>query len=140
MGLRKIKNILIILITALLLSAVSLAIIGNVGKKENDNSSAASAIYSIYNFNDFKQFRDSVNGGNNYDNKTINLYANINMNNESWDPIGSSQHRFAGTFNGNNNTIYNYAGGGGVFGMIVTDATIKNLTVIANNAGAGIVH
>ena len=33
MGLKKIKNILIILITALLLSAVSLAIIGNVGKK-----------------------------------------------------------------------------------------------------------
>ena len=143
MGLRKIKNILIILITALLLSAVSLAIIGNIGKKVNDNSSAASKIYSIYDLDDLKQFRDSCTRDNMYYiRETVNLYADIDMGNESWGPI----NYFCGTFNGNGHTIYNYAGSGGIFGTFgynpsysgTIGSTLKNLNVIANNAAQGI--
>ena len=144
MGLRKIKNILIILIAALLLSAVSLAIIGNIGKRENDNSSAASKIYSIYDLDDLKQLRDSCTRDNSYyRGETVNLYADIDMGNESWEPI----NYFCGTFNGKGHTIYNYAGSGGIFGTFgynpssggTTGSTLKNLNVIANNAAQGIV-
>ena len=141
MGLRKIKNTLIILITALLLSAVSLAIIGNVGKKENDNSSAANIITAIYDFDDLKAFRDSVNMSfpNDYLGVKVYLYADINMNNESWNPIGTgSGFGFQGYFYGNGHTIYNYAGQYGIF--VNAAYGIYDLNVIANNAGQGIVN
>ena len=136
MGLKKIKNILIILITALLLSAVSLAIIGNVGKKENDNSSAASAIYSIYDFDDLKQFRQSIIDGNNYDNRVVNLYADIDMSAGSWDFELSGV--FYGTFNGNNHCLYNFSGSSPIF-YWVHEGVVRDLSLYANNSSAGLI-
>ena len=136
MGLKKIKNILIILIAALLLSTVSLAIIGNVGERENDNPSAADAITAIYDFNDLKQFRDSVNEGRTYKGTTVYLYSDINMLNQSWTAI---KNNFRGTFDGRGNTIYNFAGQDGLFSTLYENSTVKNLNVVANGAGQGIV-
>ena len=61
-------------------------------------------ILEINNLNDLKAFRDSVNAGNKYSNKTVNLNADIDLNGETWTPIAS----FAGTFDGNNYTISNF--------------------------------
>lgn len=83
------------------------------------------SLYHIANLAGLKEFRDSVNGGNTYAGKTVQLDAGIdlsedvdgNNNQISWVPIGnnaagnpekdSSGIRFDGSFNGNNYTIRN---------------------------------
>ena len=142
MGLRKIKNILIILVAALLLSAVSLVIIGNVGNEEKTSLSAVDTITDIYSLNDLKTFRDSVDAGVNYWNSTIYLHDDIDMLNINWDGIGyyddaflGSDHKlFAGTFDGQGHTLYNYTGDSGIFSY--NSGVIKNLNVITSSSGA----
>lgn len=74
-----------------------------------------------------KLFRDMVNAGDSFENKTITLSADIDLEGEEWTPIGDTHyriydptkdycrreqdpkdeafHRFAGTFDGNGHTI-----------------------------------
>lgn len=53
-------------------------------------------------------FRDKVNGGNNYEGKTVALSADIDLSGETWDkPIGIYGKTFKGTFDGRGYTISN---------------------------------
>lgn len=54
-------------------------------------------------------FAKMVNSGNSFSGKTVELKADINLENKSWTPIGSAYlaHGFCGNFEGNNKTIKN---------------------------------
>ena len=98
-----------------------------------------------------ESFRDSVNSGNSYQGKNIELLNDINLNGSAdnqWIPIGNSSKVFAGTFDGKGNVIENiyidttnpYQG---FFGYIEGGA-IKNLginsgTLKVGNRSGGIV-
>ena len=71
-------------------------------------------------------------GTTDFDGKTIRLTADIDLNNQVWTPIGTSQKKFAGTFDGDGHTInglyINKASTyQGLFGCITKDAVIRNL-------------
>ena len=64
--------------------------------------------------------------------KNIVLAEDIDLNNEYWTPIGTSDNLFSGTLDGNGKTIYNLATGGDNAALIAyadQGATIKNLTL-----------
>ena len=101
--------------------------------------------FSIDSFYDLKMFAAAVNDGYTFENKTITLADDFDMGtidyvglpNALKAPIGTSGHRFMGTFDGNNKTIrldFNPAEGraakgyAGLFSR-VSDATIRNITV-----------
>lgn len=71
-----------------------------------------SSTYYIANDVELGKFRDWVNGINgktatDFAGKTIQLTDNINLKNEEWTPIGTSEHPFSGIFDGDNKTISN---------------------------------
>lgn len=97
-------------------------------------TASAEDITTIYGVADLEAFRDSVNGGNTYEGKTVTLNANLDLSGKNWTPIGdSSSHVFKGTFDGGFHTIYNltinttdrYCG---LFGKL-QNAEIKNLGI-----------
>ncbi len=64
---------------------------------------------------------------------TVKLECDIDLNGKEWTPIGNSDNKFKGTFDGNNQTIKNLVitsgkSNVGLFGF-TTDGEIKNLTV-----------
>ena len=65
--------------------------------------------------------------------KTVTLSTDINLNTQTWTPIGSGgvvTYLFLGTFDGNSKTISNlYSTGGGLFGSIGEGGVIKNVTL-----------
>ena len=101
--------------------------------------------YLVEDIDDLKVLREEVNQGNSYDGKYIKLTADIDLANEPWTPIGTSNKTFCGMFDGDNHTISNlkidwsknYVSGGnnqnyaGLFGYMKggNDAGIKNLTI-----------
>ena len=63
---------------------------------------------TIMDVEELKHFRDNVNNGNTYSGETVYLGAVIDLNNESWTPIGPNAddtNKFKGIFDGNNHTI-----------------------------------
>ncbi len=122
----------------------------NIPSLENGSGTETDP-YIINNADDLKAFRDSVNFGNNYAGKFVKLAADIDLQNEIWDPIGKGNNgniTFKGTFDGNGKTISNYRStytliaesnntnyekiytyfGSALFGRI-NSAIIKNLSV-----------
>ena len=96
--------------------------------------------FIINNIDDLKYFRASVNAGEAKYNAArvyVALAADIDLNNEAWEPIGTSSVPFKGVFDGKNHTISNLNIDGGrtsnigFFGYTV-DGEVKNLTI--NNA------
>ena len=96
--------------------------------------------YLINRIEDLAWFRDDVNAGNNYSRKFVKLAADINLNNEEWEPIGYMGKSFVGNFDGGNFTISNLKvakaltnasanNGVGLFGRVDSPATIKDLTI-----------
>ena len=92
--------------------------------------------YEIATAEQLKAFRDSVNLGNSYNGKFIQLTSSIDLADEAWVPIGAaSDTAFRGTFDGNSQTISNVVitdddmENAGLFGVLNTPGTIKNLTV-----------
>lgn len=82
-----------------------------------------------------KAFATAVNGGNKYSGLTVNLYADIDLNNTAWTPIrsnaGGDSEGF--TFKGNGHTVSNLKieteeKAVGFFGN-ATNAKISNLTI-----------
>ena len=69
--------------------------------------------YKINNLEDLILFQITVNAGNDYAGKYVVLYADIDLTDIVWTPIGSSNYdktpanakKFAGIFDGNNHTI-----------------------------------
>lgn len=94
--------------------------------------------YYIKNKEDIETFRKTVNEGTTYLGKTVKVVNNINIEgsttNRNWEPIGTAESAFQGTFDGNNYEIQNLynkettADYQGLFGSIV-NATIKNVKV-----------
>ena len=88
--------------------------------------------YIINNVEQFKEFRDSVNNGTTYEGKYIKLDANIDLEGEVWEPIGTSKNEFKGNFDGGNKVISNLniqnplSIGVGLFGY-ASEGTIKNV-------------
>ncbi|MCH5221388.1 MAG: hypothetical protein J1F05_03540 [Muribaculaceae bacterium] len=69
-------------------------------------------------------------------NTVVKLTQDIDLGNESWDPIGGVNGDFNGTFDGGNHTIYNLKVAreglnyGGLFGSVTTaGGTIKNVKI-----------
>lgn len=74
-----------------------------------------------------------VNEGNSFEGKTVKLMANIGLNSKNWTPIGTSEKRFGGTFDGNGYKIsyltiseIDYAA---FIAYTSKNVTIKNLTL-----------
>ena len=94
-----------------------------------------SNVVEIYTLDQLKAFRTAVNGGNSFAGKTVKLMASIDLNNEDWMPIGNLSKPFAGTFDGNENTISNLSRNAtsssrmGLFGVVSGKGTVKNLTI-----------
>ena len=80
---------------------------------------------------------DVNNGTNNFSGQFVVLAADIDLANEPWTPIGNSENKFEGTFDGLDNTISNLVVNGGsksyqgLFGF-TQNGEIKNLKI--NNA------
>lgn len=93
--------------------------------------------YQIATADDLKAFRDKVNGGSTT--ACAVLTADITLDkNEKWTPIGTSQNKYTGTFDGGDHTIsginVNETGSNeaGLFGDVAQSNTlpvIKNLTI-----------
>lgn len=99
-------------------------------------------IPGIYNQKDLKDFRDAWNSNSGSSgiasgtyakwmdkSNTVNLYADIDLNNEEWTWIKTWQNV---TFNGNNHTLSNLSQTlGTAFGLFegIDNATVKNLTI-----------
>ncbi len=121
--------------------------------KSTSLSTDGSGAFLIQSAADLAYFADSVNGGNNYDKKTVKLTTDIRWNDvtnfaswtktttglNQWTRIGNNWSRvFAGTFDGQGHTVsgiyYVYttsSGGGdqahGFFGNLI--GTVKNLNL-----------
>ena len=99
------------------------------------SSTAANAIdqvdgvYQITNATDLVEFAAIVNGGENGANAV--LTADIDMTDVAWTPIGNSDNRFVGTFDGQFHTVNNlryesYDERIGIFGVVNGGCVIKN--------------
>lgn len=102
--------------------------------------------YQITNAEELAWFRDTVNSG------TTDIHArllhDIDLNNVSWVPIGTKEHPYTGTFDGNAYTIRNFRLGDhtkpdpisekGLFGRIGTGGTIQDLVVKVDYMGSAV--
>lgn len=105
----------------------------------------------IWNKQDMELFRDKVNEGRTFANRTVRIMDNIDLEGQEknqWNPIGTKEHPFKGTLEGNGHTIENMyltkadCKTSALFGEI-EEATIQNVSVTGTvetmNYGAGIV-
>ena len=102
--------------------------------------------YQITDAEELAWFRDTVNSG------TTDIHArllrDIDLNNVSWVPIGTKEHPYTGTFDGNAYTIRNFRLGDhtkpdpisekGLFGRIGTGGTIQDLVVKVDYMGSAV--
>ena len=98
---------------------------------------------TIDDVSELKHFRDKVNNGTTYTGEIITLGYDIDLNNETWIPIGPNadddSKKFLGTFDGNSKTIsdlkvdletgYTAAGFFGALGGTVKDLTIDHASI-----------
>lgn len=105
-------------------------------------------VYAVYDENSLRTFANNVNVNKvDYQNKTVVMLNDIDLNNSDWEPIGQTgRTEFKGVFDGRKHTIFNlnvdsYAQTGahyssGLFGWIEGHGSapivVKNLTI--NNA------
>ena len=98
--------------------------------------------YEIADLDQLKAFRDSVNGGESYRGKYIQLTADIDLENEEWEPIGGTDtgEAFSGTFDGDGHIISNLKitrglentaanNKVGLFGACANPAKVQNMTL-----------
>lgn len=89
----------------------------------------------IANETQLRALAEYVNKGNTCEGKEIILLNDIKLNsNEEWNPIGSEEKRFEGTFNGNNFSISGITyikrkDNTGFFKIVGEKAKVKNLTI-----------
>ena len=109
---------------------------------------AEAKLATIYDAEGLSKFAKEVNGGKSFAGETVVLAADIDLNSEEWTPIGTSEHIFKGTFDGQEHTIKNLVVNGGsesykgLFG-VTHDGEIKNLVVenakVSGRVGVGVV-
>lgn len=91
-------------------------------------------VYEVRGLAGLEKLRDNVNGGNAHEGCTILLAADIDMANVAWTPIGTQEHPFGGSFDGQGHTISNLAvavegNNAGLFGRTTGTNEIKNFTL-----------
>ena len=97
-------------------------------KPQQDNA------FVIETLHELEAFRDAVNAGNTFSGQTVVLSAGVDLNPtraiNNWEPIGTKDNPFKGTFDGGDYTISNLVVEGennvGLFGY-ADNATIKNV-------------
>ena len=116
----------------------------NVEDSPTEGDGTEQSPYQITNAEELKWFRDTVNSG------TTDIHArllhDIDLKNVSWEPIGTQEHPYTGTFDGNAYTIKNFRLGDytkpdeiskkGLFGRIGTGGTIQDLVVKVDHMGS----
>lgn len=117
-----------------------------------DNNDVSYGFTKIATPEQLKDFAADVNNGTDYSGKVVKLTADIDLAGEEWAPIGTAEHPFSGTFDGNGKTItgltYNGTDNGTdngtedvPFGLIAYgtgNVTVKNIkfeNVAINSAG-----
>ncbi len=152
----KLKKILAsILCAAMVLSTMSFSVFANEeyptdvwdGTADTDWYDAENPQdeYTLETAEQLAGFAQLVTGGIAFDDTKVLLGANIDLDNNSFNPIGTEQNRFKGIFDAQGNTIsnmfingdligygYGNASGIGLFGA-VEDAVIKNLVINGAN-------
>lgn len=100
--------------------------------------------YKISSADGLAYLSKQVNGGRDYEGKHFQLTENINLEGRKWEPIGTPQHPFKGSFDGGGHSISNLdvdltldlnvdleaTPFGGLFGM-VTEGEIRNITLLS---------
>ena len=104
--------------------------------------------YLITNLDELKAFRDDVNAGNSYADKYVKLTSDIDLTNEVWTPIGTSNYdktptaptvkMFAGNFDGDNHTITGLSSAGYVPAAEETGSTEYSFGLFGYVYGANI--
>ncbi len=95
--------------------------------------------YKITTVSQLTNLQTTTNSGTNYTNVYFKLMNNLNLEGNTWTPIGTSAKPFRGNFDGNNHTISGlFINTGindvGLFGCI-TSGTISNLGVTTSPTG-----
>ena len=100
--------------------------------------------YQITSAEELAWFRDTVNSGNTKIH--ARLLHDIDLKNVSWEPIGTQEHPYTGTFDGNAYTIRNFRLGDhtkpdpisekGLFGRIGSGGTIQDVVVKVESIGS----
>ncbi len=107
-----------------------------------DGSGTAQDPYKITSKDDLEKLRDLVNDGKDYEGIHFKVTADINLEGsgqDPWTPIGTAEHPFKGTLDGNGKTVSGlHINDGtkdnqGLFG--VNGGTIENLTVAGTVTG-----
>ena len=105
-----------------------------------DNNDVSYGFTKIATAEQLMAFAANVNNGTDDSGKIIKLTADIDLAGKEWAPIGTAEHPFSGTFDGNNKTISNlkittgnYAG---LFGYVST-ATIKDVKLAKADVSGG---
>ena len=120
------------------------AVAADPANKPTEGDGTEQSPYQITNAEELAWFRDTVNSG------TADIHArllhDIDLKNVSWEPIGTQEHPYNGTFDGNAYTIKNFWLGDhtkpdlisekGLFGRIGTGGTIQDLVVKVENIGS----
>ena len=105
-------------------------------------------VETISNKEDFKKFRDEVNTGDkSFENTLVKLYCDVDLSEETWEPIGTEAHPFNGVFNGNGYKITNltinsndeYQGLFGYSKGIIKKVGIESGSIKGGNFSGGIV-
>jgi len=100
-----------------------------------NNGNVDGDVYTVNTAGELAQFAATVNGGNNYNGKTVVLAQNIDLSagGHTWNPAGTV---FRGTFDGNHNTIHGMKITGtfanqkenlGLFRQLASGAVVKNI-------------
>lgn len=120
------------------------AVAADPANKPTEGEGTEQSPYQITNAEELKWFRDTVNNG------TTDIHArllhDIDLNNVSWVPIGTKEHPYTGTFDGNAYTIRNFRLGNysdsdpisekGLFGWIGLGGTIQDVVVKVDYMGS----
>ena len=120
------------------------AVAADPANKPTEGEGTEQSPYQITNAEELAWFRDTVNNG------TADIHArllhDIDLKNVSWEPIGTQEHPYNGTFDGNAYTIKNFRLGDytkpdqisekGLFGRIGTGGTIQDLVVKVDHMGS----
>ena len=120
------------------------AVAADPANKPTEGDGTEQSPYQITNAEELKWFRDTVNSG------TADIHArllhDIDLKNVSWEPIGTQEHPYNGTFDGNAYTIRNFWLGNhtkqdpisekGLFGRIGSGGTIQDVVVKVESIGS----
>ena len=94
----------------------------------------ANALVAISSADELQTFCQQVNSGEDFTGRTVKLVNNIDLNSvANWQPIGTKDKVFNGTFDGNNCTIFNVTSNQttdsvGFFGYIGASGIVQNVT------------